>query len=177
MTMSMSRQFRSAPRPRVSARHAAAAAIGQRNTVNDDRWPAILAALSALRDAGRYSVRIVDADCGTGALLLAALRQARTLGFTAIEGRGIDGAPSLVARAVVSAARLRDPAIGVTVELGDLVTALADEADLPADIILFHRIPARADRAAVAEAVTAAGRQVILDGTRAAAPSLVGASA
>ena len=177
MTMSTSRLSPLGRRPRAAARRAAAGAIGQRDTVHDDRWPAILAALAALRDAGRYSVRIVDADCGAGGLLLAALRHARTLGFTAIEGRGIDGAPSLVARATAAAARLRDPAIGVTVELGDLVTALADEADLPADIILFHRIPVCADRAAVAEAVTAAGRLVILDAGRAAVPPTLGVAA
>lgn len=177
MTMSTSRLSPLGLRPRAAARHASAAAIGQRDTAHDDRWPAIVTALAALRDAGRYSVRIVDADCGAGGLLLAALRHARTLGFTAIEGRGIDGAPSLVARAAAAAARLRDPAIGVTIELGDLVTALADEADLPADIILFHRIPASAERAAVAEAVTAAGRLVILDAGRDAAPSTLGATA
>lgn len=177
MTISASRPSLPGLRPRAAARPPSAAAIGQRDTAHDDRWSAIVAALAALRDAGRYSVRIVDADCGTGGLLLAALRHARTLGFTAIEGRGIDGAPSLVARATAAAARLQDPAIGVTIELGDLVTALADEADLPADIILFHRMPASDDRAAVAEAVTAAGRLVILDADPAAVRSTLGATA
>lgn len=177
MPLATTRLFPPPLRPFSAEGPAAAASIGQRDTAQDDRWPAIVAALGALRDAGRYSVRIVDADCGTGGLLLAALRHARTLGFTAIEGRGIEGAPALVARAAAAAALLRDPAIGVTVELGDVVTALADEVDLPADIILFHELPACADRAAVADAVRAAGRLVILDADSAARPSTPGSMA
>jgi SAM-dependent methyltransferase len=137
----------------------AAYAIGERDAERDDRWPAIAAELAALREAGRFSVRIVDADCGTGALLLAALRHARAIGFTAIEGRGIDGAPALVARARSAARRLHDPAIGVVFEVAALGAALIEEADVPADIVLWH---GRSQRS-VPAAVAAAGHRVIAD--------------
>lgn len=128
----------------------------------DERWPAIVAELERLFEAHRRSVRIVDADCGDGALLLHALRHARALGFVAIEGHGIDGVPALVARARHAAARLHDPAIGVDFEMADLADALAQEAEVPADIVLWHGSEdhLQAD-ASVVRALAAAGRMVI----------------
>lgn len=108
----------------------------------DVRWPALAAALDALYAARRRSVRIVDTDCGAGALLLCAVRYARTLGFTAIEARGIDDAPTLVHRAQAAAAVLHDPAIGICFEARDLSQALDEESEFPADIVLWHRCPA-----------------------------------
>ena len=96
-----------------------AAAIS-RTARNDPRWPAIGEALASLRDAKRRAVRIVDADCGAGAILIQALRHARALGFTAIEGRGIDSSPALIGRARAAAARLHDPAIGVAFDVAEL---------------------------------------------------------
>ena len=52
---------------------------------------------------------------------------AKALGFTAIEGRGIDGSPAMIGRARVAAARLHEPAIGLTFEVADMIEALADE--------------------------------------------------
>jgi hypothetical protein len=112
------------------------ALTGTRTAHSDPRWPEIVDTLKSLRVARRHAVRIVDADCACGALLIATLRQARTLGFTAIEGRGIDGAPAMIGRARASAARLRDPAIGVEFDLADvdhrhgLVLALAAAGDV-----------------------------------------------
>ena len=51
---------------------------------HDPRWPQVESVLAALSASGRRAVRIVDAECGTGTLLLEALKQARRLGFTAI---------------------------------------------------------------------------------------------
>lgn len=133
----------------------------------DGRWPAIVAALAGLRAARRRSVRIVDAACGDGALLLHALRHARRLGFVAIEGRGIEGAPAQVARARHAAARLNDRAIGVTFNMGDPAPALAEEAEAPADIVLWHG----ESEAVTAAAVAGAGATVIGDEP---APSLAG---
>lgn len=133
---------------------------GSRAASHDPRWPAVMAALAALRDRKRCAVRIVDADCGAGCLLLQALRHARALGFTAIEGRGIDGAPALIGRARAAAARLRDPAIGVTFEAADMATALADEHDLPADIVLWHGV---AEGVQVPDVLRLAGMLVIAD--------------
>ncbi|MDY7524311.1 SAM-dependent methyltransferase [Sphingomonas sp. 10B4] len=137
-------------------------AAGRRPRCRDTRWPEVAAALAALRAAKRCSVRIVDADCGAGSLLLCAVRFARSLGFTAIEARGVDTAPALVDRARAAAATVRDPAIGITFERGEPIAALCEESDFPADIVLWHggrgANASTADRAAVR-----AGRAVIAD--------------
>lgn len=122
----------------ASPRSTAAVLSGSRTALHDPRWPLVAAALATLRDGHRCSVRIVDADCGAGSLLLQLVRHARALGFTAIEGRGIDGSPALIGRARAAAARLSDPAIGVEFELADMVSALREEFDLPADIVIWH---------------------------------------
>lgn len=106
--------------------------------IRDPRWPAIDAALTRLRDQKRRAVRIFDADCGAGTLLLRALAHARTLGFTAIEGRGIGASPALIGRARAAAARLADPAIGVAFDVADPADALRDEAEMPPEILLCH---------------------------------------
>jgi hypothetical protein len=103
----------------------------------DLRWPAILAQLKMLRAAGRRSVRIVDAACGDGALLLPALGRARALGFVAIEARGVDGDADALARARRAAAAMADRAVEVQFDLGSVETALREEAAFPADILLY----------------------------------------
>lgn len=133
-----------------------------RTAQSDPRWPHIVAALTALQRRGRHAVRIVDADCSCGTLLIEAMRHARALGFTAIEGRGIDGSPSLIGRARAAAARLHDPAIGVEFELGDMMKALEQEADFPPDIVLWHGNGSD-DRPAFARTLASAGDVVIGD--------------
>ena len=130
-------------------------------TPTDDRWPAITAAIANLRERGRRSIRIVDCDCGAGETLLCAARYARSLGFTAVEARGVDGASALVARACLRASRVHDPAIGVTFERRDPVSALRDEADFPADIVLWRS--ARAKRQAILGALNDAADIAIGD--------------
>jgi len=129
---------------------------------HDPRWPRIEAALAALRTNGRHAVRIVDAECGAGTLLLQALAEARWLGFKAIEGRGIDRSPLLIGRARLAARRAADPAIGVDFAVADMVAALRDEQDLPADIVICHDL-ARDRRPEAARALRNAGRIVIAD--------------
>lgn len=125
----------------------------------DTRWPAVVAILQHLRQARRRSVRIVDAECGNGRLLLQAARYARALGFTAIEGRGIDADPAAIRVARSAAAALRDPAIGLSFEAGDLLAALAEEAAFPADVVLWEG--GAGARSHIAAAAAAAGRIVI----------------
>ncbi|MGQ7320628.1 hypothetical protein ACTGXJ_10340, partial [Streptococcus suis] len=48
--------------------------LGSRAAHNDARWTDICAALAALCERGRHSVRIVDADCACGTLLIDAVR-------------------------------------------------------------------------------------------------------
>lgn len=136
---------------------------GSRAVHNDTRWAAICAALAALRERGRRSVRIVDADCACGTLLIEAVRHARALGYTAIEGRGIDGSPAMVGRARAAAARLHEPAIGLTFEVADMIEALASEADFPADIVLWHGGRAEDDRPGVRASLAKSGNVVLGD--------------
>lgn len=109
--------------------------IGDR-AEQDRRWPAMLRKLKGLRKLGRRSIRIVDADCGAGDLLIHAAQRARELGFVAIEGRGVDTDPQLVASAQRNAAQQSDPAIGLVFELGDQDKAMHDETEFPADLLL-----------------------------------------
>ena len=91
-----------------------------------------------MRARRRHAVRIVDADCGAGSLLLRAVQHARTLGFTAIEARGIAGSPALIGRARAAASRTADPAIGLAFTSADLILSLREEAEMPADIVLWR---------------------------------------
>ncbi|WP_010184929.1 hypothetical protein [Sphingomonas sp. PAMC 26605] len=151
------------PRPRRPARRAP---VPPR--CRDSRWPQVAAALAALRADKRCSVRIVDADCGAGTLLLCAVRFARALGFTAIEARGVTAAPALIGRARAAAATLHDPAVGITFEQG-VPGTVQDEVDFPADIVLWHgcqRCDDRAARRATERALASAGRALIADQPR-----------
>lgn len=135
---------------------------GSEAAVHDPRWPRIEAVLLALRSSGRHAVRIVDADCGAGTLLLHAMGHARQMGFTAVEGHGIDRSSLLIGCARLAARRAADPALGVDFEVADMVTALRDEQDLPADIVICHDL-AKDRRPETACAVRNAGRIVISD--------------
>jgi SAM-dependent methyltransferase len=153
-------------RPPLSVRspsYPPAAMPGSRAARSDIRWPEIASALAGLRAKRRHAVRIVDADCACGALLIEVVRHARAIGFTAIEGRGIDGSPAMIGRARAAAARVQDPAIGLEFQAADMMTALLDENDLPADIVLWHG-DRSGDRDVGVEAVLAmAGDRVIRD--------------
>jgi hypothetical protein len=148
-----------APSPKISTK---TAMPGSKAAIHDPRWPVVTAALATLRDDGRHAVRIVDADCGAGSLLLQAVHHARALDFTAIEGRGIDGSPSLIGRARAAANRCTNLAIGTTFEVADMVTALLEEHDLPADLVICHGM-AKDRRPEVALALRNAARIVIGD--------------
>ncbi len=147
--------------PHRRRRAAAPRKQGRIPRCRDARWPLLAAAIAGLRAARRRSVRIVDADCGAGTLLLCAVRYAQALGFTSIEARGIDKAPALVDRARHAAARISDPAIGISFETTDPTRALDEESDFPADIVLWHG--PRGNDGIAARAVAAAGRTLIAD--------------
>ena len=107
-----------------------------RRAEQDRRWPAMLRKLKGLRKRGRRSIRIVDARCGNGDLLMLAVRRARELGFLAIEGRGVDADPDRIAAARRRLAHETDPAIGLVFEQGEMDRALEEEADFPVDLLL-----------------------------------------
>jgi hypothetical protein len=154
--------------PRLAKRHIGrveqgdTVALRSSAALHDPRWSKVQAALSVLRASGRHAVRVVDADCGAGSLLLRAVHHARALGFTAIEGRGVDGSPALIGRARAAANRSVDPAIGTQFEVADMITALRGEHDLPADIVICHG-SAALDRNDVDVALHDAGRIIIDD--------------
>jgi hypothetical protein len=89
--------------------------------------------LSALREAGRRSVFMVDNKCGDGSLLLRAARRARALGFVAIDAKGFDRSPQRIALARAAALAWRDPAVGIGFFVRDSGSPLPveeNEADL-----------------------------------------------
>jgi hypothetical protein len=149
----------------IRAYRRASQAPGCRTGRADRRWPQIAAALGELRERGRYAVRIVDAECACGTPLIAAAHHAHALGFTGIEARGIDHSPARIGRARAAAYRLCDPAIGFSFEVADTVQALAEEADFPADIVLWHDRSSGGLQAGIREAVAAAGDLIIGDPT------------
>lgn len=137
----------------------AAVASGQDRAQADRRWPMIVRKLMALRRRQRLSIRIVDADCGDGALLIETARRARALGFVAIEGRGIDPDPARIATAQRAAVAASDPAIGLAFEVGDPRQALREEADFPADLLFYEGQERRRD--VMSAMAHAAGRTVL----------------
>lgn len=123
----------------------------------DRRWPMIVRKLTSLRQRGRRSLRVVDVNCGAGDLLLAVVRQARALGFVAIEGRGVDRDAVKIIDAIAAASNLHDPAIGLVFELGDGRSALREEAEFPADLVLY----AAQEEASVRDIARSAGRTAL----------------
>jgi SAM-dependent methyltransferase len=129
----------------------------------DPRWPQIVGALAALRADGRRALRIVDADCGAGIVLIDAVAHALSLGFTAIEGRGIDGSPAMIGRARSALQKRRHPAVGLSFEARDAIDALREETDFPADIVIWKRAGSDRHATRMTEALKRAGRVVICD--------------
>lgn len=105
----------------------------------DRRWKPLSAQLELLHAQGRRAVRIIDVNCGDGALLVAAAHHARKLGFLAIEGLGAARDLSLVDEARRLARAYANPAIGLTFEQAEPLSRLQAEAEFPADIVLFER--------------------------------------
>lgn len=95
----------------------------------DPRWNALVAQLAELREQGRRAIRMVDLNCGEGALLIEAAKQASRLGFLAIEGAGVDPDPDKISAARRRAGMLHDVAIGLEFEAMPPMERLAREAE------------------------------------------------
>jgi SAM-dependent methyltransferase len=155
--------------------HGPAAAAAPKSTefaraaLRDPRWPALAVEIAGLRNRDRHTLRIVDVDCGAGCLLLHALYYARNLGFVAIEGRGISRSPFLIKRAQAAARLQWDPAVGSVFEVADMIEALHEEEDFPADIVLWHGAADRGLYDVALVALANAGNIVIGDPVRGAA--------
>ena len=89
-----------------------------------------------LRTSGRHAIRILDAGCGTGGWLLRVAVRARDLGFSAIDGRGFDASPQMIANAEASRARADDPHVGIRFDVAEIVDALSEEDEQSFDIVL-----------------------------------------
>jgi SAM-dependent methyltransferase len=99
-------------------------------------WSRIEASLMALHASGRRAIRVLDIGCGPGTWTLRTARRAAELGFTAIECRGIDPSPGMIALAKQAAVGTESSAIGLTFDVMDLHSALASEDDHAADLVL-----------------------------------------
>lgn len=99
-------------------------------------WSRIEASLTALHASGRRAIRVLDIGCGPGTWTLRTARRAAQMGFTAIECRGIDPSPGMIALARQAATGVEDSAVGLTFEVADLHSALASEDDHGADLVL-----------------------------------------
>lgn len=99
-------------------------------------WSRIEMSLAALHASGRRAIRILDIGCGPGTWTVRTARRAAELGFTAIECRGIDPSPGMIALARQAAAGLESATTGLSFEVADLHSALASEDDHGADLVL-----------------------------------------
>jgi len=99
-------------------------------------WSRIDAALIELRAQGRHAIRVLDLGCGPGTWLLRTVARARDLGFTAVEGRGIDLSPAMIDLARRAAAGVEDPRIGLSFDVGDILETLEQEGRHACDIAL-----------------------------------------
>ncbi|MEO7169579.1 MAG: class I SAM-dependent methyltransferase [Sphingomonas sp.] len=109
---------------------------GRYDFADRELWLRIDRTLIELRAQGRHAIRILDLGCGPGTWLLRTAARARDLGFTAIEGRGIDISPAMIALANQAATRAVDPRIGLTFDVGDIVETLEQEGRHACDIAL-----------------------------------------
>jgi len=99
-------------------------------------WARLDAMLVRLWTEGRRAIRILDAGCGPGTWLLRLAVRARDLGFTAIEGRGVDCAPAMIGLARSRRRLALDPHIGLRFDVADLLDALDEEEEGSCDIVL-----------------------------------------
>jgi SAM-dependent methyltransferase len=95
--------------------------------------------LAELRHGGRRSLRLLDLGCGNGERLIHAAGFARSIGFVAIEGRGVDLSALRIRQARHEARRLRDPGIELRFDMGEVIAALAAEHDAAADLAFLSQ--------------------------------------
>jgi hypothetical protein len=153
-------------------RWAPANPVGLGSSAADRRAATLIEeALLEMQGAGHHAVRIVDANCGSGATLIRAVVRARALGFVAIEGRGVDVSGDDIMIAGWATKTWQDPAIGLSFEVGDIGNALEHEDDAAVDILLCAReglelLPIIARRQAAREIRRIADRLVLKGGHR-----------
>lgn len=127
-------------------------------------WRRIDAELVSIRSSGRTCVRIIDVGCGPGTWLLRCALRASALGFTVIEGLGIDISPAMIALAVKGQAAVKDAAVRLDFRVADVTHGLVCEES--ADIVLclygvLNHLPI-SEHQAVASQLASAGRSLFV---------------
>jgi SAM-dependent methyltransferase len=95
--------------------------------------------LAELRHGGRRSIRMLDLGCGAGERLLHAAAFARSIGFVAVEGRGVDLSALRIRQARYDARQVEDPGIALRFDAGEVIGALASEHDGAADLAFLSQ--------------------------------------
>jgi SAM-dependent methyltransferase len=99
-------------------------------------WRRLDAMLVRMWTGGRRAIRILDLGCGTGSWLLRLAVRARDLGFSAIDGLGVDISPAMID---IARSRLRyafDPHIGLRFDVADMLDAIGEEDEGSFDIVI-----------------------------------------
>jgi SAM-dependent methyltransferase len=99
-------------------------------------WSRLDAMLVRMWTEGRRAIRILDLGCGPGTWLMRLALRARDLGFSAIDGWGIDLSPAMIDLARSRMRFAHDPHIGLRFDVGDLIDATAEEDARSFDIVL-----------------------------------------
>lgn len=99
-------------------------------------WARLDATLVRMWTEGRRAIRILDLGCGAGNWLLRLAVRARDLGFSAIDGCGVDVAPAMIDLARSRQRFAYDPHIGLRFEITDMIEALDEEDEESFDIVL-----------------------------------------
>ena len=97
---------------------------GSLSHADRELWRRIDLKLNALAASGSRSLKVLDAGCGPGTWLLRIALRAREIGFAAIELRGLDISPKMVALAQ-DAIDLDGICLDVRIEVGELSEPLS----------------------------------------------------
>jgi SAM-dependent methyltransferase len=109
---------------------------GARSYTDRALWARLDAMLVRLWTGGRRAIRILDLGCGAGSWLLRLAVRARDLGFSAIDGLGVDISPAMIDIARSHLRYAFDPHIGLRFEVADMLESMDAEDEGSFDIVI-----------------------------------------